>query len=225
MSRQIILILIHPHTPFRLQVTCWRVLAQFRKHTLSTIVPTTSSTFTHNQFRVYQRWQPSSVITRVSTRTPSGKCAQSLPQRPRPPLFTDHRLRRHLFLTWRSHRPPTPPLTPRYLLFRRRPVPAYTRPPPVYTSILLWPRQVCNIICATYLTTPTSTCRQLSSRSPRPARLCRPYPFASLAFRGIAPFGRTPSCRLSTLSSRSKTSLFACTSISERQSRPTSTMP
>ena len=79
--------------------------------------------------------------------------------------------------------------------------------------------------CVTHLTTPTSTCRQLSSRSPRPARLCHTYPFASLAFRGIAPFGRTPSCRLVTLSSRSKTSLFACTTISERKSRPTSTMP
>jgi len=81
------------------------------------------------------------------------------------------------------------------------------------------------MICVTSPTKSTSACRQPYSRSLPPARLCGPYRFASLAFRGIATFGRTPSCRLVTPSSRSKTSLFACTTTSARQSRPTSTMP
>ena len=182
-------------------------------------------------------------VARISTTTQSPLCAPSHPH-PQPsqtPRF--HRRaqrRRHHFLTWRSRRQCNP-LTPRYQRSRRHLIPAFTRHhqfpmpmlsrislprllPPVYTSTPCWPRQVCNMTCVTTPTTPTSGCPQPLSRSPRPARLCSPYRFASLVSPGTAPFGRTPSCRLGT-SSPFTTFLFACTTISARKSRLTSTTP
>ena len=171
-------------------------------------------------------------------------CAHSHPQRRQCPLFPHHRARRrrHLFLTWRSRRQRTPPLAPRSHHTRRHLIPAYTRHHqfpklthsrisplhlslPVYSSIPCWPRQACNTTCVTTPTSPTSDSHQPFSRSPPPARLSRPYRFASLAFLGAAPFEPIPRCHLGVPSSPSKTFLFACTSISARQSRPTSTMP
>jgi hypothetical protein len=169
-------------------------------------------------------------------------CVPSHPQPrrfPRSPLHRARR-RRHHFLTWRSRRHHTPPLTPRSQHFRRHLIPASTRHhqfpkptlshisplrllPRVCTSILRWPRQPCNTMYVT--TTPSTTYRypQLFLRSRPPARLGSPYTFALLASPGNAPFGRTRRYRLGVPSSLSKTFLFACTTISAPKLRPTST--
>ena len=182
-------------------------------------------------------------VARTSTTTPSPLCAPSHPHpHPRLPPRFHHRARRrrHHFLTWRSRRQCNP-LTPRYHHSRRHLIPAFTRHhrfpkpmlshispprllPPVYTSTPCWPRQVCNTTCVTTPTTPTSSCPQPLSWSPRPAHLCGPFQFALLASPGTAPFGRTPSSRLGAWSPF-RTFLFACTTISARKSRLTSTTP
>jgi hypothetical protein len=171
-------------------------------------------------------------------------CAPSHPLRrpcPRSPLHRVRR-RRHRFLTWRSRRHHTPPHTPRSQHFRRHLIPASTRHhqfpkptlsrmsplrllPPVYTSIPRCPRRPCNTTYVSTSPSPTYGFPQLFLWSRPPAHLGSPYPFALLASPGTAPFGRTRRCRLGTPSSPSRTSLFACTTISVRKSRPTSTTP